>query len=103
MSMKPGGRIRFLGAITCLLGFALRSPISEMRSAVMRTLLLRRGLPVPSAMRALTISVEPALFCDRVMTVRNKKKQRNSIVLRRVDRLMESPVGDWRLLNVVRV
>jgi hypothetical protein len=41
----------------------------------------------------LRMSVEPALFCEREMTVRKMRKQRDSLVFRRMDRVMESPAS----------
>src|SRR6267143_1279704 len=60
MSMKPGARTRPFASMTRSLCSGLKFPICAMRSPTMRTFVLRRDLPVPSATRALRMTVESA-------------------------------------------
>src|SRR6266403_2953431 len=57
MSMKPGARTSPFASMTRSFFPGLKFPIRTIWSPTMRTLALRRGFPVPSAIRALTITV----------------------------------------------
>ena len=86
MSMKPGARTRPLPSMTFSSGRGLRlEAMAVMRSPEMRTLSLRSGAPVPSAifawmMRMEDVELEPAVFpcaTERVEKMRNAIRATN--------------------------
>src|SRR3984885_15550799 len=84
MSMKPGARTRPLASMTWSPGWGLRlAAMATMRSPEMRTLRLRSGAPVPSAIWAwrMRMAFVGGGVCelDCVVKIRKAKSARNGI------------------------
>src|SRR5712691_5066383 len=82
MSMKPGARTRPFASMTRSLCSGLKFPICAMRSPTMRTLALRRAFPVPSATRALRMTIGPPFGEDSggACAKRGRERRKNTSI-----------------------
>src|ERR1700721_1628288 len=86
MSMKPGARARPFASMICSSLFGLKFPTVAMRAPEMRTLISRRGAPVPSATWALMMTVEGDLSCELAKAQANASAKNKRVGKCRVTR-----------------